>query len=74
MRFAYKSHFLIQEHMYRWRSGQLQLYLYLRTELRYRDHKDGIRKLVKNHYETVFSHFLVQVKIEVTTGQKVNFE
>ena len=27
--------------------------LYLRTELRYRDHKDGIRTLVKNRYETV---------------------
>ena len=52
--------------------------LYLRTELRYRDHKDGIRKLVKNHY--VKNHYepvsviLVQVKIEVTTGQKVNLE
>ena len=36
--------------------------------------KDGIRKLINNHYETTSVMFFVQVKIQVTTGQKVKFE
>ena len=47
--------------------------LYLRTELRYRDKKDGIRKFVKI-IKKLFQIFFAQVKIEVTKGQKVNFE
>ena len=47
--------------------------LYLRTELRYRGKKDGIRKFVKI-IKKLFQIFFAQVKIEVTKGQKVNFE
>ena len=44
----------MQEHMYIGIGGAADdATLYLRTELRYRDNEDGIRKLVKNHYETI---------------------
>ena len=51
MRFAYKSHVLSKNTCIGGAADAEALYL--RTVLRYRDHKDGIRNLVKNHYETV---------------------
>ena len=51
MRFAYKSHCLSKNTCIGGAADAAALYL--RTELRYRDDKDGIRKLVKNNYETV---------------------
>ena len=51
MRFDYKSHFW-SNNTYIDGSADAAA-LYFQTELRYRDSKDGIRKLVKNHYETI---------------------